>query len=132
VRQDPVFTQSGGARKGRDGCRVPIPWGRRLPEASWLPVPPSWSEKSVEAQLEEPRSPLALYRRALELRPRGLFAWRDSPPGTLVFERDGTTVAVNVDAEAMTLPEGRVLLASEPGIEGELPPGTAAWIGEPR
>jgi alpha-glucosidase len=132
VRQDPVFTQSGGARKGRDGCRVPIPWERELPKKSWLPMPSSWSEKSVEAQLEDAASPLVLYRRALELRPSGLLAWRDSPPGTLIFERDGMTVAVNVDAEAMTLPEGRVLLASEPGIARELPPGTAAWIGEPR
>ena len=26
VRQDPVFANTGGAKKGRDGCRVPLPW----------------------------------------------------------------------------------------------------------
>ena len=25
-RQDPIFARTGGVRKGRDGCRVPIPW----------------------------------------------------------------------------------------------------------
>ena len=25
-REDPVFWRSGGAEKGRDGCRVPLPW----------------------------------------------------------------------------------------------------------
>ena len=24
--QDPAFLRSGGAEKGRDGCRVPLPW----------------------------------------------------------------------------------------------------------
>jgi alpha-glucosidase len=128
ARQDPIFERTGGERKGRDGCRVPIPWTRELPERSWLPVPAAWSEKSVEAQLEADSSFLALHRRALELRPRGGFAWRESPPGTLVFDRGGTTVAVNVDAESLSLPEGRVLLASEPGLDTALPPGTAAWI----
>ncbi len=26
ARQDPLVRQSGGARRGRDGCRVPLPW----------------------------------------------------------------------------------------------------------
>ena len=25
-RQDPTFARTGGARVGRDGCRVPLPW----------------------------------------------------------------------------------------------------------
>src|SRR4029079_8501386 len=32
VRQYPVFRMSSGERKGRDGCRVPIPWSAPLPE----------------------------------------------------------------------------------------------------
>ena len=28
LRQDPVFQRTGGERKGRDGCRVPMPWER--------------------------------------------------------------------------------------------------------
>jgi alpha-glucosidase len=128
ARQDPVFTQSHGARKGRDGCRVPIPWQRELPRTSWLPVPASWSEKSVEAQLEDDDSPLSLYRRALALRPAGDFAWRESPRGTLVFDRGGMICAVNVDAAPLELPTGELLLASEAAVRDHLGPGQAAWI----
>ena len=42
VRQDPIFKRSGGERKGRDGCRVPLPWTTAAPRASWLPAPASW------------------------------------------------------------------------------------------
>src|SRR6266511_1467260 len=50
-----------GERKARDGCRVPLPWTRELPARSWLPVPESWRERSVEAQLEVRESVLSLY-----------------------------------------------------------------------
>jgi alpha-glucosidase len=127
VRQDPIFKRTGGERKGRDGCRVPLPWTRELPEHSWLPMPESWSERSVEAQADDPLAALSLYRRAIELRPSGGFAWRESPPGSLVFARDGVVCAVNVSAEALALPEGEVLLTSEP-VGAELPSGAAVWI----
>src|SRR4029079_19712058 len=26
LRQDPAFFRTGGAERGRDGCRVPLPW----------------------------------------------------------------------------------------------------------
>ncbi len=55
----------------------------------------------------------------------GSLRWLDSPPGTLVFERspDGDTVvcALNLAADALPLPEGEALLASEPGIQGCTP-----------
>jgi alpha-glucosidase len=70
---------------------------------------------------------LSLYRRALLLRPSGAFAWRESPPDTLVFERDALVCAVNIGAPALSLPQGEVLLASE-AVDTELPPGTAAWV----
>jgi alpha-glucosidase len=125
VRQDPIFKRTGGERKGRDGCRVPIPWTRALPPNAWLPQPPAWGERSVEAQLGRAGSFLELYRRALELRPGGAFAWRESPPGTLVFDRDELTCVVNVTASP--LPVAGVLLASD-DVGAELPPGTAAWV----
>jgi alpha-glucosidase len=135
VRQDPVFFRTNGARKGRDGCRVPIPWTKKPPAFGftdgdpWLPMPQDWGAVSVEAQEEKQDSMLALYRSALRLRPHGdHFAWRDSPPGTMVFERGDLVCAVNFDAGELELPDGEILLASEAGITTTLPANTAAWI----
>ncbi|HEY3543353.1 MAG TPA: alpha-amylase family glycosyl hydrolase [Gaiellaceae bacterium] len=111
VREDPIFFRTNGERKGRDGCRVPIPWTRELQQNAWLPQPPAWSEKSVEAQTKRDGSFLELYRRALALRPSGSFAWRDSPAGTLAFDRDELTCIVHFTDER--LPVGDVLLASD-------------------
>ena len=138
VRQDPIFLRSGGARTGRDGCRVPLPWTRELPERSWLPPPESWGERSVEAQLEDGASFLALHAAAIGHRRRsdalrsGSFTWLESPSGSLVFAREarGETIvcAVNVDAEDVPLPEGEGLLGSKGDGRGALPPSTSAWV----
>jgi alpha-glucosidase len=138
LRQDPIFLRTRGERKGRDGCRIPVPWLRELPERSWLPVPATWSALSVEAQREDDTSTLALYRTALRARREsnalreGTFRWFASPEGALVFAReaqDGAIVcAVNVSAKALQVPIGEILLASEPGPVDPLPPGAAAWV----
>jgi alpha-glucosidase len=130
LRQDPIFKRSGGERKGRDGCRVPVPWTRELPARSWLPQPADWSGRSVEAQLENPASPLALYRRAIELRPSGGFTWRDSPPGTLAFERNDLTCIVNFGSASVELPPGELVLSSDE-VDTDLPANTAAWLRLP-
>jgi alpha-glucosidase len=135
ARQDPVFVHTKGARKGRDGCRVPIPWTEEPPTFGftdgepWLPMPQDWGAVSVEAQEGQPGAMRELFRSALRLRPRDAsFAWRASPPGTMVFERGSLVCAVNFDIPELQLPEGEILLASEPGITNSLPPNTAAWI----
>jgi alpha-glucosidase len=136
ARQDPVFFRTGGARKGRDGCRVPIPWTTAGPGFGftagepWLPMPEDWGLESVEAQTGEPGSTLALYRRALAHRPVGGFEWLESPPGTLVFRRDHLICAVNVDAARLELPDGELLLTTE-SATGGLAPGAAAWVRTP-
>src|SRR5581483_4394605 len=122
ARQDPVFLQSGGERKGRDGCRVPLPWTREPPRRSWLPPPPWWGELSVEAQTHDPASMLSLYRHAVELRPHGAFAWREAPAGVLAFDRDGMSAVVNVSGAELAV--GDVVLASE-DVDGVLPAGAA-------
>jgi len=111
ARQDPIFRRTNGERKGRDGCRVPIPWTHGLQANAWLPQPAGWSERSVEAQTGRPESFLELYRRAIELRPHGAFAWRESPPGTLAFDRDDLTCVVHFTDERT--PVGDVVLASD-------------------
>lgn len=125
VRQDPIFRRTQGERKGRDGCRVPIPWTRELQASAWLPQPAGWGARSVESQRGDEQSMFELYRRALQLRPDGAFAWRGAPPGVLAFERGGATCMVNFTADPV--PIGDVLLASE-DIDDALPPSTSAWL----
>jgi alpha-glucosidase len=133
LRQDPIFFRTGGERLGRDGCRVPIPWNADAPGFGftsgepWLPMPSGWGARSVQAQRPDPRSMLGLTRAALASRPHGRFAWVPSPPGTLVFERDDFVCAVNVDGDPLPLPEGNLLLASEP-LTDSIPAGAAAWL----
>jgi alpha-glucosidase len=144
LRQDPIFFRTGGARKGRDGCRVPMPWEPRPPGfgftngTPWLPIPPTWGGVSVAAQQRDEHSTLALYRTALAVRRAsaalrgGSFTWRESPAGALAFERaDGDDVvacSVNVSAESVALPDGELLVGSRPGTWDRLPPDTAAWV----
>jgi alpha-glucosidase len=138
LRQDPIFFRTRGERKGRDGCRIPLPWARELPKKSWLPVPAAWSALSVETQNGDESSTLSFYRAALHTRRgcealrTGTFSWLPSPEGTLVFAREAAdgaiACAVNVDAEALPLPLGEVALSSEPGLLDPLPRGTSAWV----
>jgi alpha-glucosidase len=135
LRQDPVFFRTNGDRKGRDGCRVPLPWEGDAPPFGfttgepWLPMPESWRARTVAAQERDRASTLALFRAALAARPRGHeFAWHDSPPGSLVFARREMICVVNVDAPAVELPDGELVVASEPDVTTTLPPGTAAWV----
>ena len=73
-RQDPSWFRTG--EEGRDGCRVPIPWGGTQPPYAfgpgntqpWIPQPDDWDAMSVEAQLADPESTLAFYREALAAR----------------------------------------------------------------
>jgi alpha-glucosidase len=120
VRQDPIFHRTDGQRIGRDGCRVPIPWSRELQANAWLPQPADWSEKSVEAQTGRDGSFLELYRRALALRPDGAFAWRESPPDVLAFDRGDLTCVVRFGDSPFEL-NGQLVLASD---DEE----TAVWI----
>ena len=139
ARQDPIFFRTRGVRVGRDGCRVPLPWSGGPPGFGftggepWLPMPRAWESLTAERQHGEPGSMLELYRRALALRPRGGFAWREAtPPGVLAFERGGVVCAVNMSAAAVELPAGELLLASDAGVHDVLPPDAAAWIRHER
>ncbi|WP_067654482.1 glycoside hydrolase family 13 protein [Nocardia harenae] len=142
VLQDPVWERSGHTERGRDGCRVPLPWSGAAPPfgftggaASWLPIPAAWADRTVEAQLAQPDSTLACYRAALALRrTRPEFAadgleWLDSPPDTVAVRRPGgLTCVLNASPVPIALPPGELLLASGPLAGGELPPDTAAWL----
>jgi alpha-glucosidase len=141
--QDPTWERSGHTVRGRDGCRIPIPWRGDTPPFgfsaspdTWLPIPQVWAHLTVEKQLVDAGSTLAFFRRALEFRcTRAEFAgdhidWLDVGPDALAFARrdGGLRCVLNTGTKSLTLPDGEVLLASAPTVNGELPPNTAAWL----
>jgi alpha-glucosidase len=141
--QDPMFLRSGGELRGRDGCRVPMPWSGDGPPFGfspdgvqpWLPQPASWSGLTVEAESADPDSMLSLYREALRLRrgTDGLYAaglaWRESPAGVLDFDRgDALRCVVNLSGQPIEVPSDRLLLSSTPLEDGHLPGDATAWL----
>ncbi len=146
VLTDPMFRRSGGARRGRDGCRVPLPWtsaddafgfsptGSHTP--AWLPQPEWFAHYAVDRQLESGESMLHLYREALALRHRvpalttGRFRWLPTEPGVLAFTRgDNLICVVNCSDRPVCAPTGsQLLLGSDPEVGDKVPPDGAGWF----
>ncbi len=137
--QDPTFFRTGGAEKGRDGCRVPLPWATQGPSFGFgdgpahLPQPATFTKLSVQQQLSDPDSTLALYRRALQLRHElqtdESLEWVDTgEDAVLHFRRPGGWQSItNFGAEPIPVPPG-VLLSSAPLHRGQLPQDTTVWV----
>ncbi len=140
VLQDPIWRDSGHRVKGRDGCRVPIPWeptGSSLgfgDNGAWLPQPAEFAALSAASQDGVADSTLTLYRDAMRLRRERLvgvagFEIVDLEPHVLAFRRgDGFICVANMGASPVEIPAGNVLLASGPLVDGLLPPDTAVWV----
>jgi alpha-glucosidase len=142
VLQDPIWERSGHTERGRDACRIPVPWSGTAPSYgfssrrdTWLPMPEGWGPLTAEAQAADPASTLSLYRAALALRASSptfggeSLEWLPAPEGSLAFRRPGGLVCLlNLSPEAVPLPEGRVLLASDDVAGGVLPSDTAVWL----
>ena len=148
VLQDPIWVRSGRTERGRDGCRVPIPWSGGDPPfgfgpgGSWLPQPPHWADLTVQAQRGRPGSTLELYRAALRLHRSepalrgGTIRWLEPPsPDCLVFavraEDSEVVCAVNAGTDPVLIPVyGELLLSSAADRQQDpatLPGDTAAW-----
>ena len=143
VLQDPTWERSGRTERGRDKCRVPIPWSGDTPPFgfststdTWLPMPADWAALTVEKQRADADSTLSFFRRALELRrERNEFngdelEWLSAPRGALSFRRrgGGLVCALNAGDRPMALPPGELILSSAPLVGGQLPPDAAAWL----
>ncbi len=153
AKQDPIFHRSGGARAGRDGCRVPMPWNDRAgvgfsaegAAAPWLPVPDGWDRYAVSDQARDGGSMLTLYRRALALRAAhpalGAGEATVSTRGDVLVVRsvgadETVECVVNMGAETVLVGcSGTVLLASTARVHHSagsiaLPPNSAVWLTE--
>jgi alpha-glucosidase len=147
VLADPIWELSGHTRRGRDGCRVPIPWAQTGPSLGfgaakpWLPQPAAWSELSVEAQDGDPGSMLSLYRDALRIRrshpvlarpviggTSSELEWLDMGQEVIAFRRaSGFTCVVNLSTSDIDLPTGNVVLSSVP-ITDAIPSDATVWL----
>ncbi|KRE53225.1 alpha-amylase [Arthrobacter sp. Soil736] len=136
ARQDPTFFRTNGIERGRDGCRVPLPWksgepgygfadaytggssdggsGHRPPSAPWLPQPESFRDLAADRQDGVEGSTLELYRSALSLRKShglgsGSFCWADMHDpelGVLAFQNRDILVIANMGTEPTPVPDG--------------------------
>ena len=144
VLQDPIWERTGHLARGRDGCRVPIPWSGTAPPFGfgpdgarpWLPQPETWAALTVAAEHEDPASTLSLVRRALRLRREipwdAGFEWLTvDDPHVLAFRRgDGLVCALNMGSRPARIDTpGGVTIASGPVEDARLlPPDTAVWF----
>ncbi|MFY1633511.1 glycoside hydrolase family 13 protein [Solwaraspora sp. WMMB335] len=141
ARQDPTWRRSGQTERGRDGCRVPIPWEADAPsygfgpaDHSWLPQPSAWAEYALDRQLGTPGSTYEMYRAALALRRKyglGLaeLHWLESPDDVLAFRVGELTVVTNFGTEPVSLlPGTEPVQASGPLLDGNrVPTDVTVW-----
>ena len=141
VLQDPVWHDSGHTKKGRDGCRVPIPWEPTGPSLGfgdgpgWLPQPVSFAALAASVQEDDADSSLSLYRTALTLRREHLgddgFEIIDRGPDVLAFRHGRVICVANMGERPVPLPDGDLVLASGELSGRELPPDTSVWLTTP-
>lgn len=120
-RQDPTWWRSEYTERGRDGCRVPLPWAAGEPAfgfsptgKAWLTQPSSFARYALDVQRGTPGSTYEVYRSALRLRREfrlgsGSLAWVDGlPAGThctvLAFVNRDILVVTNFGPDMLRLP----------------------------
>lgn len=141
VLDDPVYLRSNKNIKGRDGCRVPIPWTTSGSSCgfgtgeSWLPQPEGWNKLSVEEQSNDKTSSLALYKRALKLhrnwcRIDEKLEALDLGEHVVAYRRgSGITLVANMGNKAVDLPSHtEILLRSSDGPTNAVAIDEAVWL----
>ena len=148
VRQDPTWFRSGHTERGRDGCRVPMPWEGDRPsygfgpsDRTWLPQPASYAELSVDRQLGTAGSTLELYRALLATRREhglgaGSLSWLGGyPEDVMALVNEPATgervlVIANLGEEPVAVPRGSQILVSSSRLtpQGMVPTDTTVWL----
>jgi alpha-glucosidase len=156
--QDPQYLRNHKVDKGRDGCRVPLPWTKTGSSfgfgdgGSHLPQPKHFGDYSIEVESADPNSPLSIFRKALALRKNLITAeeitWHETGDvSVLHFSRpNGLHCITNFgrnyyNFDSVLKNGGEVIHASGPlakagvylvhGVEttgNDLPPATTVWV----
>ena len=147
--QDPIWERRKHAFKGRDGCRVPLPWTGEKDKAfgfndsgrAWLPQPDWFADYAESGQEGQDDSTLNLYRQAVAIRKRMVkhganidLEWLPDdvcgPDGFGWTLPSGMTVLTNFSStRSIALPEhAAVLLESRcSGTADRVLPETTVW-----
>lgn len=140
--QDPIWLRSKGKTKGRDGCRVPLPWEAHAhaygftPATPHLPQPAWFGDMAADVQEQDPKSTLWLYRRALRLRHQlqcdEQLTWGLLTSDTVLdlIRPNGWRSITNFGEAPIELPGQPVVLASAELVAGQLPANATAWLFE--
>ena len=152
--QDPQYLRNLKADKGRDGCRVPLPWTKSGSSFGFgdggahLPQPKNFGDYSIEVESADPSSPLSIFRKALALRKNLITAeeitWHETGDNSVLhFSRpNGWNCITNFGRNYYNFDGiGEVIHASGPlaekgvylvhGVEttgNDLPPATTVWV----
>lgn len=138
-RQDPTFFRTKGARVGRDGCRVPLPWdnsnsvnGFGPGGKSWLPQPASYVQLARANQEGSADSTLNLYKNALQFRKdlnlgSGTFEWADASSSQLAYRNGELLVIHNFGESDSELPNGFDVVLSS-GSKKVLGANQTIWL----
>ena len=145
---DPRWALSEHTDRGRDGCRVPLPWkssaagafgfsanAQLTKDEAWLPQSSDWGTFSVENQEGKTDSTLTMYRQALAIRRAeaglgdGPMEWIEAGDSVLAFTRPGNFACYVNFGGAIDLPVGSEVLISSGPLDGQkLPTDTAVWV----
>jgi alpha-glucosidase len=144
--QDPQYLRNLKIDKGRDGCRVPLPWTKTGSSFGFgsagahLPQPKTFGASSVEAESADPNSPLSVFRKALALRktliaPEDMTWHETGDANVLHFSRpNGWNCITNFGRSQYNFDgAGEVIHSSGPlAKSGDLPPATTVWVRSSR
>jgi alpha-glucosidase len=145
---DPIWKMSEYKDRGRDGCRVPMPWksapsgafgfssnASLTPDQAWLPQSSWWGSYSVESQVDVVGSTLSLYTEALAIRKSetglgdGPMQWIDAGKDVMAFSRPGNFACYVNFGGSIEIPTGaQVLLSSQELSDALIPTDTAVWL----
>jgi alpha-glucosidase len=138
--QDPAYVGNLYTEKGRDGCRVPLPWSSSGTSygfgngGSHLPQPKWFAEVNVAAQDGVAGSPLEIYRKALALRKQlqgeELLMWHETKnKEVLHFSRPGGwNCMINFRGYGHKFEAKEILHSSAPVTDLTLTAGTTVWF----
>jgi alpha-glucosidase len=145
---DPRWKMSGYKDRGRDGCRVPLPWKTEPTggfgfstnellelDQAWLPMSPWMGNFSAESQDGVAGSTLTMYREALAIRKLeeglgdGPMTWIEAGKDVVAFTRPGNFACFINFGAAIEIPNGAKVLISSGPLEGNsIPTDTAVWL----